>query len=85
MDFVWAYHSRLEQQVRDAGPHSIMRTIQKASLPWALGTLPAAALLFLTAAPFGLVVALGALPLVGLLFVQFTMLSEFARMRRERR
>jgi hypothetical protein len=86
MDSVWAYHSRLEQRARDAAPGlGWYFAITKASLPWVVTMLPVIAVAALTSAPFWVVLAFWAVPMVGWLFVQFTMLSEIARIRRERR
>ena len=86
MDLVWAYHSRLEQRVRDAAPGlGWYSAITKASLPWVITMLPPIAVAALTSAPFWLVRAFWAVPFVCWLFAQFTMLSEIVRIRRERR
>ena len=86
MERVWAYHSRLEQQARDASPGlGWFNAITKASLPWVLAMLPAIAVGALTSAPFWVELLFWAVPMAIWLFVQFTMLAEISRVLKERR
>jgi hypothetical protein len=86
MERIWAYHSSLEQRVRDASPgFGWLNAIMFASLPWVLAFLPAIAVGAFTSAPFWLELLLWAVPMVIWLFVQLTMLAEIARIQRERR
>ncbi len=59
--------------------------ITKASLPWIAAMLPAILVSALTRAPFWVVLVFWAIPMAIWLFVQFTMLAEISRVRRERR
>jgi len=86
MELVLRYQSRLEERVRTATPGwGWYTSISKASLPWVPAFMPAIAVEAFTPAPFWLVLALCAVPMLIWLFVQFTMLAEINRVRKERR
>ena len=86
MDYVWRYHSHLEERVRSAAPGWGWYTaIFWASLPWVLALVPAIAVEAFTSAPFWLVLIFWAVPMLIWLFVQFTMLAEIGRIVRKRR
>ena len=86
MDYVWRYHSHLEELARSAAPGwGWWSAIFWASLPWIPAFLPALVVETFTSAPFWLVLIFWAVPMLIWLFVQLTMLAEISRMMRERR